>query len=168
MTTPTESDVKRAKEFIECLWCYDPTRYEEAEWHSDIHRLAQALSDTREEQIRLDAGIAKKHECYGLEISIAQAILEQSRDSKPQNNPTAKEVHLYDVYDALGIKWGDDPFSAINKLKDSEPKGVEREKLLEITEQVYRLGTIDGKNGAYLLHPSINATDAIMKLLEGR
>ena len=51
---------------------------------------------------------------------------------------------------------------------DSKPKGVERKKLLEIMEQVYRLGTIDGKNGAYLLHPSINATDAIMKLLEGR
>jgi len=28
-----------------------------------------------------------------------------------------KVTHLYDVYDSLGIKWGDDPFNAIAKLK---------------------------------------------------
>jgi len=30
----------------------------------------------------------------------------------------AKEQVLYDIHAALGIKWGDDPYSAINKLKE--------------------------------------------------
>jgi hypothetical protein len=29
----------------------------------------------------------------------------------------AREQHLMDVYDSLGIKWGDDPFHAISTLK---------------------------------------------------
>lgn len=30
---------------------------------------------------------------------------------------TPKEAHLFDVYEALGIKWGDDPFKVIEKLR---------------------------------------------------
>jgi hypothetical protein len=29
---------------------------------------------------------------------------------------TAREKHLFDLYEKLGIKWGDDPFMAIERL----------------------------------------------------
>lgn len=40
-------------------------------------------------------------------------------------NLTAMEVHLMDVYSALGIKWGDDPFTVIAQLSE-QGKEIER------------------------------------------
>lgn len=45
-------------------------------------------------------------------------------------NLEAKEQVLYDIHNALGIKWGDDPYSAINSLKTAQSARVaEKDKV---------------------------------------
>lgn len=47
--------------------------------------------------------------------------------NKPATDPqreglSAKEQHLMDVYDSLGLKWGDDPFPLIDRLRSAGSK----------------------------------------------
>lgn len=50
---------------------------------------------------------------------------------------TPMEIHLRDVYDALGVQWGDDPFAAISKLREA-PSPIPRHQLSELAKKVLR------------------------------
>ena len=41
-----------------------------------------------------------------------------------QGSDSNKVAHLMDVYEALGVKWGDDPFRAIERLRNNEQTPV--------------------------------------------
>lgn len=39
-----------------------------------------------------------------------------------QGSDAAKAAHMMDLYTALGVRWGDDPFAVIAKMRDQQPK----------------------------------------------
>jgi hypothetical protein len=41
-----------------------------------------------------------------------------SMQDRPEPTPTARELHLFDVYAALGVEWGNDIFAEIARLKE--------------------------------------------------
>lgn len=60
----------------------------------------------------------------------------QSRDA---DRLRKKEAHLFDVYDSLGIKWGDDPFHVITtkkeiirKIRECCKRGIKRAEIQEL------------------------------------
>lgn len=59
----------------------------------------------------------------------------------------AKEQVLYDIHEALGIRWGDDPYHAIKLLKESEQRCRELEaENKSTTDWLYKVGIVSGEN----------------------
>lgn len=52
------------------------------------------------------------------------AIKQVLAQQEYQGSDAAKAAHMMDLYEALGVKWGDDPFSAIAKLREAQPEPV--------------------------------------------
>ena len=50
------------------------------------------------------------------------AIKQVLAQQEYQGSDAAKAAHMMDLYEALGVKWGDDPFSAIAKLREAHPE----------------------------------------------
>jgi len=66
------------------------------------------------------------------ELDTRDAELAEGALSSPAR-PTPKEVHLMDVYDSLGVQWGDDVFAAIAQLKAvSSPARPQLEQLRKV------------------------------------
>jgi hypothetical protein len=47
---------------------------------------------------------------------------EQGEQDNYQGSDAAKAAHMMDLYTALGVRWGDDPFAVIAKMRDQQPK----------------------------------------------
>ena len=53
-----------------------------------------------------------------------------------------KEKHLMDVYKALGLKWGDDPFSRITRMRESIHPDTLKQILHDSENQPSQFGTV--------------------------
>ena len=61
--------------------------------------------------------------CLPAEIDTAMdACRKVLAQQEYQGSDAAKAAHMMDLYEALGVKWGDDPFSAIAKLREAQPE----------------------------------------------
>jgi hypothetical protein len=71
------------------------------------------------EALKIAEAIVRGHEhfCAKLRDAIVAALLQAAAPPAPTAEPTAKEQHLMDVYDSLGVQWGDDVFFVIAQLK---------------------------------------------------
>lgn len=85
-----------------------------------IENVTELLTFAESRMEELEAEISKLKVIRG-------PIDAELRDARAENKAlNAKVAHLYDVYDSLGIKWGDDPFSTISKLR-AELEKVKKE-----------------------------------------
>ena len=101
------SDAKKAVERLKISFSF-------AE-NISINLVKKELSEAKEEIKRVKT-IEKdwlEHDCGKL-LTDFKALKEEVESLK------RKETHLYDIYHSLGLKWGDNPFSAINKLLASK------------------------------------------------
>jgi hypothetical protein len=54
---------------------------------------------------------------------------EHGEQDNYQGSDAAKAAHMMDLYTALGVRWGDDPFAVIAKMRDQQPKQEQGEPL---------------------------------------
>ncbi len=56
-------------------------------------------------------------QCEALARELKAAKQEQGEQDNYQGSDAAKAAHMMDLYTALGVKWGEDPFAVITKMR---------------------------------------------------
>jgi hypothetical protein len=57
-------------------------------------------------------------------VAVKEVLTNQEQDEQDnyQGSDAAKAAHMMDLYTALGVRWGGDPFAVIAKMRDQQPK----------------------------------------------
>lgn len=114
--TPAERAEKVAKEtFLECL------KTKDSNMNKRIQMFAAALLKFSEDENKE----LKQELEYETNRLAACALSDHYKIKELESKlkkAELKERHLLDVYDFLGLKWGDDPFQAIKVLHDKLKK----------------------------------------------
>lgn len=100
----------------------------------NLHEQAARIRDAEQKRSAAElACLARAEQLEGCADELAEALRE----------PTAKERHLMDVYDSLGVTWGDDPFWTITRLRHAP----------NIREEIMRWSDQGGIEAAMEKHP---------------
>jgi len=81
----------------------------------------EALEDANNFIIEVEGEDAYRHAITALEEALAKQTsvseVEQGEQDNYQGSDAAKAAHMMDLYTALGVKWGEDPFAVIAKMR---------------------------------------------------
>lgn len=64
---------------------------------------------------------------HKVDVKTAMGILKQTINQEYQGSDAAKAAHMMDLYDKLGVKWGEDPFVVIEKMRKAFEQAEKQE-----------------------------------------